>query len=59
MAAIAAAKIIKFQIAKSPTREKAGHYEVWSDFAKLYSAALDDLIDKVVTKHLKKFGITY
>ena len=45
LAAIAAAKIIKFQIAKSPTREKAGHYEVWSDFAKLYTAALDDLID--------------
>ena len=46
LAAIAAAKVIKFQIAKSPTREKSGHYEVWSDFAKLYSAALDDLIDK-------------
>lgn len=45
-AAIAAAKVIKFQIAKTPTREKAGHYEVWSDFAKLYAAALDDLIDK-------------
>ena len=46
LAAIAAAKVIKFQIAKTPTREKAGHYEVWSDFATLYAAALDDLIDK-------------
>ena len=46
LAAIAAAKVIKFQIAKTPTRETAGKYEVWSDFAALYTAALDDLIDK-------------
>lgn len=45
LAAIAAAKIIRFQIAKAPTRERAGNYEVWSEFAKLYSAALDDLIN--------------
>lgn len=45
LAAIAAAKVIRFQIARTPTRERAGNYEVWSDFAKLYSAALDDLID--------------
>ena len=46
LAAIAAAKVIKFQIAKAPTRETAGKYEVWSNFAQLYSDALDDLIDK-------------
>lgn len=46
LAAIAAAKVIRFQIAKAPTREKAGHYEVWSDFAALYSKALDDLIEE-------------
>jgi hypothetical protein len=46
LAAIAAAKVIKYQIAKFPTRETAGKYEVWSDFAALYTAALDDLIDK-------------
>lgn len=45
LAAIAAAKVIRFQIAKTPSREKAGHYEVWSDFATLYTAALTDLID--------------
>lgn len=45
-AAIAAAKVIKFQIAKTPTREKAGNYEVWSEFAERYTDALDDLIDK-------------
>jgi hypothetical protein len=46
LAAIAAAKVIKFQIAKTPTREKAGNYEVWSEFAERYTDALDDLIDK-------------
>jgi hypothetical protein len=43
-AAIAAAKVIRFQIARTPTRETAGKYEVWSDFAALYTAALADLI---------------
>lgn len=43
-AAIAAAKVIKFQIARAPKRETAGKYEVWNDFASLYTAALDDLI---------------
>lgn len=43
-AGIAAAKVIRFQIAKAPTRETAGKYEVWNDFAALYTAALGDLI---------------
>ena len=43
-AALAAAKLIRFQIARMPTRETAGKYEVWNDFAALYTAALGDLI---------------
>lgn len=45
-AAVDAAKVIRYQIAKAPTRETAGKYEVWSDFAALYTAALNDLIDR-------------
>lgn len=44
-AAIDAAKLIRFQIAKAPYRERAGQYEVWDKFADLYTAALNDLID--------------
>lgn len=46
-AAMAAARLIRIQIARFPTRETTGDIEVWSDFAKLYTAALDDLINDV------------
>lgn len=44
-AAIMAAKVIRFKIARTPYRERAGQYEVWDKFAELYTAALNDLID--------------
>lgn len=46
-AAVDAAKVIRYKIAKAPYRERAGQYEVWDKFAELYTAALNDLIDDI------------
>lgn len=43
-AAIKAAIIISLRIASYPTREKAGHYEIWSNYSTAYLAALQNII---------------
>lgn len=43
-AAIKAAIILSLRIASFPTREKAGHVEVWNTYATSYLAALTNII---------------
>lgn len=47
-AAIKAAIIISMRIASYPTRERAGNYEVWNEYAKTYLKALDNIINTPV-----------
>jgi hypothetical protein len=44
LAAVDAAKVLKFQIAQYPHRETAGEMEEWNQFAQLYTKALDAVI---------------
>lgn len=48
-AAIKAAIIISMRISSFPTRERAGNYEVWNEYAKTYLKALQNIIDTPVT----------
>lgn len=48
-AAIKAAIIISLRISSYPTRERAGNYEVWSEYAKTYLKALDNIVNTPVT----------
>lgn len=48
-AAIKAAIIISLRISSYPTRERAGSYEVWSEYAKTYLKALDNIVNTPVT----------
>lgn len=44
-AALDAARSILFYLARWPTRERAGNYEVWNDWANAYRKALEAFIN--------------